>query len=69
MPGNVVFQVLINNNHPMGFKVKEDDNGFVTCATLADIIELYKNVLKKPFSSTVNEERYQSRIALLRSQF
>ena len=68
MPGNAVIQLVINSNHPMGFKVKDDDNCFLTCATLGDIVEMYKNILKKPFTSTINEERLVSHLLFLFQQ-
>ena len=64
MPSNAVIQLLINNNHPMGFQVKDDDTKFLTCATLGDIVEMYKNILKKPFTSPINKERYRIPINL-----
>ncbi len=57
MPRNKVLQIVISCNHPSGFKIKDDNEKYVTFQHLHEAVELYKQILKRPFTSTLNTQK------------
>lgn len=56
MPRNKVFQIPITPNEPHGFKLKDDNDQYVEFKQLEEIVGAYQQLLRVPFSSSVNRE-------------